>query len=57
MSEFEKRVRRLLGTIDQFFESKGFNAAELDKEKKWLEAYLNEKEQKDADKRQLNLFG
>lgn len=56
MSEFERRVRRLLRTIDQFFESRGLNAAELDKEKKWLEAYLDEKDQRDADDRQLRIF-
>lgn len=56
MCEFENRVRRLLKSIDLFFETRGFNAAELDKEKKWLEAYLNEKERKDADDRQLKMF-
>jgi len=39
MEQYERKVRTFLKTLDMFFDTRGLNAEELDRQKRWLEAY------------------
>lgn len=59
METYEKNVRRLVRTIDEFFELKGANAAELQRQIDWLRSYHDalDRERKDkAERLQTRLW-
>lgn len=58
MDNYEKRVRRLLKTIDDFFETRGSNALDLQEQINWINAYhkkLDAERHDEAEKRQMKL--
>lgn len=58
MNNYEKRVRKLIKTIDLFFECKGMNAQDLQEQIDWLNAYhkkLDAERYDEAEKRQMKL--
>ena len=58
MDAYEKKVRRLVKTIDDFFETRGANAQDLQEQIGWINAYhrkLDAERHDEAEKRQFKL--
>lgn len=56
MKEYERHVRGLIKSIDDFFSSKGMNAVELYRNIEWLKAYHKRQDEERREKGQLKLF-
>lgn len=58
MDNYEKRVRRFMKTLDEFFESRGANAQDLQEQMNWIDSYhkkLDAERLDEAEKRQMKL--
>lgn len=59
MDIYERKVRKFLKTLDLFFENRGLNGEELNKQRDWLNAYhdkLDRERNDEAEKLQKKLF-